>query len=184
MNRKLKIENPYRSPEYDGGNDRASLRKSALQSLRMALVVLLMPGLYNYYCFDQTVFEAGLNWSTLFSNVGRWINLVGIAAIAVFAWLLALPILEFCTRLMHRLFSRNSPLVQWNEALYLIAEQAFHFSLAGAMIWFAWCTGFYRFGFDFYEISIPLGALAHLLAAGLYLQLVLRWYQIDRSVAT
>jgi hypothetical protein len=51
---------------------------------------------------------------------------------------------------------------------------------AGAIIWLGWSVGYYLFHFDYLSISVPVAASAHLLAAAIYLRLVIRWYRLER----
>ncbi len=176
--------NPYESPVSPAENtasDDSPDRKAARLSLRVCLIILLLPGLYNYACFDsQLIGPLPPDLRFLL----RAFNLAGIAMVSVSIWFFGLLILEVLTKLVHSSLSRSSDLAAWNESLYVTFRRAPYFAVAGSVLWIIWVYGFYETPISFYAISYPIGILAHLLAAGLYVPLFRRWYHIRRAHKT
>ena len=118
------------------------------------------------------------------SSAVRWANGIAIGIAFAAAGLLGLWVLEWLNDRIHRWFGAPATTVQWRRALYVTLGQSIPFALVGAVLWELWLIGFYLWKLDFLLISIPIGILAHLLAAGLYLQLAYRWYRIEADANT
>ena len=177
--------NPYEAPGYSGGKQKANTsprRNIARSNLRMALVILLIPAVYNYYWFDVALLASeDRQFNSVFLVFARAINIGGIFIASLFAWFFGLPILELTAKIIYRIFARNSKIDDWQDALYDILGTVAYFALGGALLWLIWTIGFYRFHIGFYTLAYPVGILAHLLAAGLYLRLAYRWYRIEKT---
>lgn len=65
------------------------------------------------------------------------------------------------------------------DALYATFIRSAPYAVAGAILWGIWVFGFYQAKVDFMVLSVPVGILAHGLAAALYLPLIYRWYRIE-----
>lgn len=176
--------NPYASPNSDVLHRLPQFleRVGAQRRIRIALLILLLPAIYNFVCFN---FPADANRIELpIHSFYRAVNSVGLVGITVCIWILGLPALELFTGGCHAVFARNSALQSWKTTLYASLRRAPWFALGGAFLWAMWVAAFYQLGIGFYVVSVPLGIASHLLAAGLYLPLFYRWYEIDRSRAT
>jgi len=92
-----------------------------------------------------------------------------------------MPALELLTGFLHEQLSRGSSRMQWLVALNSTLMTIIPFAIAGAALWCIWVYLFYITGANFYRISVPIGICAHVLAAGIYLQLVIRWWNIERN---
>ncbi len=149
----------------------------------MALVILLLPATYNFVCFNFPMIHAGTNRAATFYvyPIACVLNGVGFALIVFAVWFQGLAALQLATWLLHKLFARCTPLAAWKQRLYLAVGRAPRFAVAGAVLWTIWVAAFYQFGVGFYAISVPIGIAAHVLAAGLYLPLVLGWYKLERA---
>lgn len=166
--------------------DTDAARRRARFHVRASLLLLLIPGVFNYFCFDAAVMHVhladGTSYPRPLAGLFRTVNIGAITLLALFVWCLGLGAFELATKLLHRVFSRGAELSAWNAVLYQTLAQAGYFAAAGAVLWLIWIVAYYILGVGFFTISCPVGILAHLLAAGLYLQLFYRWYRIERTV--
>lgn len=159
-------------------------RQRALRHVRLALIILLMPGLYNFLCFDGQVFgDERTGMVSPIVILARMVNAGGMIGVSVFVWFCGLATLEVLSRVLFALFSRQATLTQWQAKLHGVLGRAGYFAAAGAVLWFVWVVAFYQLKWNFYAISWPIGILAHLLAAGLYVPLCFQWFQLERSAA-
>ena len=175
--------NPYESPRSEATHwlPPSDERIVAKRNVRIALLIMLAPAIYNFICFN---FPAHPNRIELpIHSVFRSINGIGFVAITIAIWFLGLPTLEFFTGGFHTVFGRNSKLDDWRTILYLILRRAPVFAVCGAVLWALWVAAFYQLGIGFYTVSVPIGIAGHLLAAGLYVPLFYRWYKTERSSA-
>ena len=175
--------NPYESPQSEDSPRPSAIdqRVRARRDARVALLILLVPAFYNFVCFNFSFDASRIGFSV--RNVYQLANGVGFIAGAVAIWILALPVLEFLTGGFHAVFGRNSKLDDWKTALYRILRRAPIFAVGGAILWAIWVGAFYQLGIGFYTVSVPIGVAAHVLAAGLYLPLFYRWYELERAAA-
>ena len=170
--------NPYSPPaEVPASEPPSPERLQARRQLRISLVILLLPALHNYLCYDA---QRSVSLGPDFSILQRSFDGVAISFLGLVIWFGGLPLLEGATRIIHRLFSRGAAIADWRAALYSILSNMPYFALVGAVLWFTWNVFYYNLGFNFYAISVPIGIAAHLLAAGLYLRLFFQWFQIER----
>ena len=169
--------NPYESPQ-DSDAGRFDERRRALRGIRLAIVILLMPAIYNFVCFETAV-ASGQSVGAM-AGVFRTLNAMGIVLIASASWFFGLAVLELATAFIHWLFARMSALQDWRSVLYRRLRLAPIFAVLGAVLWAIWVAAFYQMKTDFYTISIPIGIIAHLLAAVFYLPLAMQWYQVER----
>ncbi|RCS42060.1 hypothetical protein DTL42_19720 [Bremerella cremea] len=179
--------NPFESPVAitqvdDLGETSPQLvaaRRTAVFSVRAAILILLVAGLFNYYAFDQVVVTDVV--APRFQTTVRVTNLTGMVAITLVAWFLFVPALEVLGRMLRHLSGEKTPVAAWNESLYRSLRLAVYFAIPGAILWGIWVIGFYFVHLNFMVLSIAVGVPAHLLAAGLYLPLLFRWYLLARS---
>lgn len=174
--------NPYASPQSMAGRraEWTAERIEARRQVRLALAILLAPGIYNFAAFDMAV--RGDRQSALL-EAARILNTTGVLLLCLFIWFCGLQTLEVAVRVIHRVVGRRDTVGQWLAALYAALARLWCFAAVGALLWFAWVAGFYYLHIGFYRISYPVGILAHLLAAGLYLPLIWRWYRLERRVS-
>ena len=177
--------NPYASPKSHTAPWITPSRARALaqRNVRIALLIMLAPAIYNFICFSFPPTGPDRIELTI-HHIYRMANGIGLLAIVVAIWCLGLRLLEFFTGGFHTVFGRNSKIEDWMTTLYQILRRAPVFAVCGAILWTIWVAAFYQLGFGFYAISVPIGIAAHLLAAGLYVPLFYRWYKIERSLKT
>ena len=97
-------------------------------------------------------------------------------------WFLCLPMLELMTWWIFRVILKSERLADGMNALYESLRFAVYFAIAGALLWMIWNVGYYDWHIDFFTISIPVGILANLLAAGIYIPLAYRWQRVKKAV--
>ncbi len=154
-------------------------RVKATRCVRLSLVILLVPAVYNFICFNLQFNADRVDIIVL--NLYRLTNAFGFALIVLGVWLLGLSILELVAKGIHMIFARRSKFESWRRALHLILHRTPYFAIVGALLWITWIAAFYQLGVDFYVISVPIGVASHLLAAGLYLPLFSQWFRLERS---
>lgn len=175
--------NPYQSPraEATGQTTLDEDRKGALRAVRISLLILMVPAIYNFLCFN---FPASLGRAP--GTIGvleRTLNTIGLVLLVSAICFFGLAALEIMTMAIHAIVARPAKLDAWKGELYLILRRAPVFAVFGALLWTIWVAAFYQLQVGFFAISIPIGIAAHLVAAGLYLPLIYRWYRIERSTA-
>ena len=175
--------NPYETPatvsrtaDPDSPN-----RRLAIAAVRKAFVILLAPALFNYYAFDTAAIDSSI--SPRLQVLFRTTNLIGIAVGAAMIWFLALTVLEFAGRTVRSVVAPDVSTDTWDDALYTSLKPAAYLAVLGAILWGLWVVGFYFVQLDFVMISYGIGIPAHILAACLYVPLVVRWYKLARASA-
>ncbi len=173
--------NPYESPATVNRTADSHLpnRRSALAAFRTAFVILLTPALFNYYAFDTDAIGGGI--PPILQAAYRTTNLVGIAVGSFLIWFFALPVLEAASRTIRNVVARDASTDRWVDALYMSLKPAAYLAVPGAILWALWVVGFYFLQLDFVMISYGVGIPAHILAACLYVPLLIRWYRLSRS---
>ncbi len=160
----------------------AGLRANALRRIRYALLILLLPAIYNFICFSLLV-------DSLVGDLHMWmiywaVNGMGFAAFATAVWFLGLRLLEVWTVVVHKIFGSKATLENWNAALYEVLVRGPLLAVLGAIVWGIWVVAYYHLSVGFYMISIPTGIAGNLLAACLYVPLLYRWYSLERTEVT
>ena len=173
--------NPYESPAVANHTADSHLpnRRSALAAFRTAFLILLAPALFNYYAFDTHAISGGI--PPILQAVYRTTNLVGIVVGSTFIWFFALPVLEAVARTIRNVVARDASTDSWDGALYVSLKPAVYLAVPGAILWVLWVVGFYFLQLDFVMISYGVGIPAHVLAACLYVPLLIRWYRLSRT---
>lgn len=176
-------ENPYQPPqtilaakqaiEIDG-----VLRRRARRRWQLATLILFLPAMNNLWLFENLMVNQG---GPAPDPAAQGMDAILLAAVFAVAGLVGLNLLEWITDRLQRWLGSPANAGKWRSALYETVEQSFAFAVPGALLWKAWLIGIYQWQWDFQWVSIPIGILAHLLAAGLYLQLAYRWYKIESS---
>lgn len=177
-------DNPYESPKVPAVLQTTVNvdRVKALRSVRIALLILLVPAVYNFVCFNLHLNPRRIQLPL--HSVYVTINSLGIVLIAFVIWFFGLAILEFVCGGLHSILARKSLLDDWKSTMYVIVRRAPKFAVAGAVLWVIWVAAFYQLRLDFYVVSVPVGVAAHLLAACLYIPLFYRWYRIEHTAAS
>lgn len=175
------IENPYQSPDASSETVNAGpcLREQAGRSFRIATLVLLIPAVYNYWAFDAYVIGSSRLPSDL-ANLCRLLNVLGFIVGGSLIWFLGVPLLETSARLIRTVFANGTDRTAWLETLYRSLNWSAFLAIPGAVLWMIWVFVFYQKNMDLYTISWAVGIPAHLLAACLYLPLILGWYRLAR----
>jgi hypothetical protein len=173
--------NPYSSPSefVEDRSTIAAARLSALRCVRVSLLILLVPGIYNFIWFHHI--DTSNRTIQAVNQVLQILGGIGVALIAWAVWALGLAVLERLTGWLHRWCSRRADREAWETVLYQTLRRAPVLAFFGAILWALWVFGFYQLQIDFTLISVPTGILAHLLAAAIYLPLLYRWYRLERS---
>ena len=176
--------NPYQPPDVQSTLSSSQIDgwHIACHSLRLALLILLVPAVYNFVCFHLRYNGSRIDLSM--DTVFLAINSCGFLLIAAAIWFLGVLALEFITRVLHSIFSRSSRLDDWREALYDILRRAPFFAVPGAVMWVIWVHAFYQLRLGFYAVSVPIGIVAHVIAACFYVPLIYRWYKLERTSAS
>ena len=176
--------NPYESPEVLTALQSTPNvdRVKALRSVRIALLILLVPAVYNFVCFNLYLNPRRIQLPL--HSVYVTVNSLGIVLITFVIWCFGLAILEFVAGGLHSILARKSLLDDWKSTMYVIVRRAPKFAVAGAVLWVIWVAAFYQLRLDFYVVSVPVGVAAHLLAACLYIPLFYRWYRIEHTAAS
>jgi hypothetical protein len=143
---------------------------------------MVIPAIYNFICFNFP--PIGNRIQLPVHGVYRIMNSFGLVLVVAAIWLFGLTALEFSTGVIHSVVARKSKLDDWKESLYAVLRRTPFFAVPGAVLWATWVIAFYRLQLGFYTVSVPIGIAAHLLAAGLYVPLIYKWYSMERSVAT
>ena len=171
-------DNPYQTPQSvaEPYPLRTNVRTLAEWRVRTALLILLVPAIYNFVCFSYTIGISQIVYP--FFVISLVMNSLGFMFVVAMVWFFGLKILELFTWLAYRSMSRKANLDDWLKALYQTLDQTPIFAVLGAILWTLWVVGFYHLQVGFYAISVPLGIVAHLLAAALYLPLLYRWYRM------
>ncbi len=173
--------NPYQPPAASEPlrDRRSPKRGSALWAFRTGLLILLPPTLFNYYAFDSRSSSNGfpLDIRALYYAFSIGSLCLGAAA----AWFLTLPLLEWVAWMIRSLVAGKVPASRWDDALYESLRPAAYLALPGAGLWVVWVVGFYYLALDFVILSYAVGIPAHLLAACLYIPLIIRWFRLARG---
>lgn len=175
--------NPYESPKVPTAlQPTANVdRVKALRSVRIALLILLVPAVYNFVCFNLYLNPRRIQLPN--HSVYVTINSLGIVLLVFVIWFFGLAIFEFVAGGLHSILARKSLLDDWKSTMYVIVRRAPMFAIAGAVLWAIWVAAFYQLRVGFYAVSVPVGVAAHLLAACLYVPLFYRWYKIEHTEA-
>jgi len=175
--------NPYESPKVQATQRLTPNedRVTALRNVRIALLILLVPAIYNFICFNFPSSADRIEFPA--HSVYRTANSIGLTLVVLFIWFFGLTILEFVTGGIHSIAARKSKLAKWKATLYVTLRRAPLFAVPGAALWAIWIAAFYQLHLGFYTVLVPIGIAAHLLAACLYVPLIVRWYKIERSAA-
>jgi hypothetical protein len=164
-------------------------RKLARWSLLLSYLFLAIAAVFNNWAFLASIpFGMGPRSGPFVSVFDVSISYSVTALIVVtgfgIAWFfLGLGILETLTRVLHSVFSKKETVSPWIKQLHIVCKQSLLFALPGALLWVFWVYGFYFLEIEFYALSVPVGVAAHVLAAGFYLQLFVRWFLVERAAA-
>lgn len=172
------IENPYQSPRSlpDPASAESNLRKHARRSIRISMLVLMIPAIYNYIVFDARAIAGRLPDDLVV--VCRAINLFGFIIGTAAIWFLGLACLELASNAIRFAFARGISPSAWQENLHRSLGLTVYLAVPCAALWAIWVFGFYEMRVNFRVISWAVGIPAHLLAACLYLPLIYRWYRL------
>ena len=168
-------ENPYQPPQPGPPASMRVTRDTAVRCTRWTVAVLLGPAIYNVVCFW---WKSGGWERDQFAVLGFWLAVVLSVAMTVSAS--AVRDLEFGTWLLHRWLGRPETADLWQQALYRFLVRLRRAAIPAAGLWTAWCYAFYQQQAPFFLISVPIGIVAHLVAAYAWLPLPLQWFRIER----
>ena len=102
--------NPYESPKVQTAQQSTpnEARVTALRNVRISLLIMLIPAVYNFICFN---FPSSDNRIDLpIHSVYRAINSIGLVLIVSAIWFFGLTALEFVTGGFHSIVARKSKL--------------------------------------------------------------------------
>lgn len=171
-------DHPYEPPQQPFVPAATDLpeRRQAIGDVRKALVILLLPAVYNFLSFSRLPTDDRVTGSLML--VLRVLNAVGLCILLASIWWFGLSILELITSLVNSLTGQRRKLPEWKQELYKVLRRMPQLAWAGAVLWVVWTIAFYQLDVDFYLISVPIGIAAHVLAAALYLPLFFAWYRL------
>jgi hypothetical protein len=172
--------NPYQPPQSlsKTSSTITTNRQAAQRKIRISTIIFLVPALYNLVCFSL------LTSSQIvlpFFVVNFLLNLLGAIIVVAAVWFFGLTILEMIAAVAYRVVARKSERNSWYDTLYNSLTRLPLFAVLGSILWTMWVAGFYQLRLSFFVVSIPIGIAAHLLAAGLYIPLLYRWYRLEVS---
>lgn len=181
--------NPYASPTApqmgEGlGDDFGALRSKTIRGWQVSLLILLLPAMVNFYLLLERsiryvdVVPPQPHFALILVNM---IWCVPLAALLRFAFL---PLLELIAGAIRYLFARNVPRQLWLASMYRSLSLLVPVAIFGAVLWMVWLVGFYLLEMNFFVISIPVGILAHLLGATIYLRIFYGWFRLSRESPT
>ncbi|MBI1247079.1 hypothetical protein GC197_04450 [bacterium] len=146
----------------------------------MAIVLLTSAFLFNeqaMFGFDSRIFS--LNWADhLMLAAGIAQLLLSVGVIAFVLWIQLFDVLELLASGLRLLVAKRVDADQWNNAFYVSLKPAGLLAVPGMLLWVTGVICFYYLEINFYIISYAVGIPAHLLAACLYLPLIVRWFQL------
>jgi hypothetical protein len=176
--------NPYESPKstFDEPTVTDGRRRQAFRRVRAVFAILLLPAIYNYYCFDTQAF-GGSGIGLPVHSVYRTINVLALIICGALIWCFGLPVLEWVSNLIRVLFAPRADPDAWNGVLYDSLPRAVLLSIPGAILWALWVFGLYQLEIDFLTISYAVGIPANILGACFYLPLFYRWYRLNEDAS-
>lgn len=171
-------DNPYQTPQIvaDLYPIRTTVRIVVERRVRTALLVLLVPAIYNFVCFSFAIGNSQI--VNPFFVISLALNTLGFVFVFATVWFFGLTIIERIAWIVDRIMARKANLNGRLNVLYQALDTTPIFSVLGAILWTTWVVGFYHLGLDFYALSFPIGIAAHLLAAAFYLPLFYRWFRM------
>ena len=171
--------NPYEPPN-SSASDTQRVQDSARKSVRMVLLILLVPGLANLVLFHFFLVKPVSSFPQAHAiNLG--LNVLGTALVAFGGWFFGLQLFEFCTGGLHTVFAKKSTLNQWLVCLYEALSRGPALAFCGAIVWGVWLIGIHLMDIPFMTMSIPVGIAGHLFAAAFYIPLVRNWHRIEKE---
>ncbi|MBI1247069.1 hypothetical protein GC197_04400 [bacterium] len=176
--------NPYQSPQADDTpvEVRLSKRQEALDSVRAAAALLTTAGLLNFGALFSPGFETYWHTPTFWIVLAvDTILLAGIGLIVAACWFLLLPTLEFLGGLIRAIIAPSVDRGEWQDAIYVSLKPARLLAIPGTILWVIWVIGLFYLNANFFVISYAVGIPAHILAACLYVPLIVRWYRLWRG---
>lgn len=138
-------------------------RQAALRRVRIALLLLLVPAIYNFISFSSC--PNGNRIGLRIHGISQTLNSNGFILIVAATWFFGLRAFELVTGGIHSIVARNSKLSDWKEPLYINLRRAPFFAVPGAVLWAICVMAFYQLQLGFYPVSVPIGIAAHILAA-------------------
>ena len=162
----------YKAPAASLHNKLHNERIIARSKTKQVLLIMLIPALYNFICFN---FPQNSSMPLLFAVF----NGIGLLMLLITAWFFSLHILEFACSALNIAFGQQNKTRSWKNALYNSLKITPRLAAAGALLWLAWAYGFYQLAMPFYSISIPALITGNVLAAVWYLPLIFHWRRIE-----
>ena len=174
--------NPYQSPT-DTDTPVAEMLPDRAATLRMvhrAVLVLAFPAAANFVCWT---------WLTSLSMFAGYpegfiaFTLFSVVLLLMACWLIwtgGLTILEYAAVAIHFIFGGSISREQWLSVMYRSLWTLKWVAPAGAVVWLIWLLLIYGLRVNFMVASVPLGIIAHLLGACVYLTIFYNWYRARR----
>lgn len=172
--------NPYDPPESPTHLDPLppSRVRTMRRCVRGSLLLLLAPGLHNFCELETPI---GRNDVHL-SPVGM-INLLGIVTLTITVWFYGLELIVWAAEKIRAYCAPRVTRADWQRPVTRALGRALRASLMGAAVWFAWNLAYFHWHADFTTVSLVAGIPAHLLAAAVYLPLMLDWFRLVRDAS-
>lgn len=159
--------NPYSAPEtLEAATFREPVRLE-VSRWRISVYIFAVPAIYNFLWFNGRLVPIQVA-----------VNLAMFALLMISIWRFGVELLELVANNIRSFFAPNVDQKVWVNELHIALRASPFFAFWGAIIWMVWNIGFYNLGINFFLISWPVGIASHILAAGLYLPMFYRWYQL------
>jgi hypothetical protein len=110
------------------------------------------------------------------------INFVGAVLTLLGTWYLGLMVFECAAVAAHHVAGGRLSKDQWLATMYHELWRLPWAAALGAALWLAWCYLYFLDDhFPVWAINVVLGGLGHLVAAWVYLPVLLAWYRLRRT---
>jgi hypothetical protein len=144
----------------------------------------------NYVCLHFVSAPHRILGGIVFSSpqvqmVFALLNLVGSILTLAGTWYFGLLIIECAAVVAHHIFGGRLSKEEWFAAMYRELWRLPWAAAIGAMLWLAWCYLFFLDNhFRVLALNIALGGLGHLVAAWVYVNVLLSWYRLRRATTS
>jgi hypothetical protein len=183
--------NPYEAPKsFDqvATTPQSAERSAARKNIRHALLILVIPAVWNYGCLfwpdliaipQPRVEPTFLDSAVQVMSLG---NLLLIVAAFIGLWFCALKVLDWIAMTVHRLFGGHTTRTQWLESMYYSLWTLRWAARLGAVCWIAWLILFFyaRAGDPFWTCFL-MGTIGHLIGAWVYGTVFYNWYRLRHT---
>jgi hypothetical protein len=183
--------NPYEAPQSLDqvvAAPQSADRSVARKNIHHALLILLIPALWNYGCLFWPDLIAIPRYSGKPVNLdpvaraASWGSFVLIAVTFIGLGLFALKILDGIAIFVHRCVGGQTTRTAWLESMYFSLWTLRWASRLGAVWWIVWLiVFFYARAFDPFWTCFIMGTVGHLIGAWVYGTIFYNWYRLRHA---